>query len=189
MKKLLTILLTVAMAAACCFGMVGCNDEEKTASDVKVGLICLHGDSSTYDKNFIDAMKEACENMNADLVIKTDVPVTLDMDALRREQPDEETLRKMFEDLEFKSLIDRLFKKEKAPLPPPSDQGTLFALFDAAPQEELATPSRLSHLEDLPYHYHLVETDADRRALAETIKDIIVEQRASASLRSTARVS
>ena len=74
MKKLLTILLTVAMAAACCFGMVGCNDEEKTASDVKVGLICLHGDSSTYDKNFIDAMKEACENMNADLVIKTDVP-------------------------------------------------------------------------------------------------------------------
>lgn len=30
---------------------------------------------------------------------------------------------------------------------------------------------------------------ADRRALAETIKDIIVEQRASASLRSTARVS
>ena len=94
--------------------------------------------------------------------IKTDVPVTLDMDALRREQPDEETLRKLFEDLEFKSLIDRLFKKEKAPLPPPSDQGTLFALFDAASQEEPATPSRLSHLEDLPYRYHLVETDADR---------------------------
>lgn len=101
--------------------------------------------------------------------IKTDVPVTLDMDALRREQPDEETLRKLFEDLEFKSLIDRLFKKEKTPLPPPSDQGTLFALFDAAPQEEPATPSRLSHLEDLPYRYHLVETDADRRALADRL--------------------
>lgn len=36
-------------------------------------------------------------------------------------------------------------------------------------QEEPATPSRLSHLEDLPYRYHLVETDADRRALADRL--------------------
>ena len=51
--------------------------------------------------------------------IKTDVPIELDMDALKRDQPDEEKLRALFEDLEFKSLIERLFKKEKpAPATP-----------------------------------------------------------------------
>ena len=73
MKKLLTLLLSAVLAAACCMGLVACGDKE-TASDVKVGLICLHGDSSTYDKNFLDAMREACDNMNADLVIRTDIP-------------------------------------------------------------------------------------------------------------------
>lgn len=43
--------------------------------------------------------------------IKTDVPIKLDMDALVREQADEEALRKIFEELEFRTLIDRIFKK------------------------------------------------------------------------------
>lgn len=33
------------------------------------------------------------------------------MDALVREQADEEALRKIFEELEFRTLIDRIFKK------------------------------------------------------------------------------
>lgn len=72
MKKLLTLLLTAMLAVACCFGFTACGDSEK--SDVKIGLICLHGETSTYDKNFIDAMKKACEVKGADLVIKTDIP-------------------------------------------------------------------------------------------------------------------
>lgn len=71
MKKLLTLLLTAVMAVACCFGFTACGEEK---SDVKVGLICLHGETSTYDKNFIDAMKKACDVKGANLVIKTDVP-------------------------------------------------------------------------------------------------------------------
>ena len=97
--------------------------------------------------------------------IKTDVPIELDMDALRREQPDEDALRAMFEDLEFRSLIDRVFKKDKPASAP--EQGSLFAAFDSAPQpEEEAAPARLARLDDLPCRYHLVETEADRRALA-----------------------
>ena len=103
--------------------------------------------------------------------IKTDVPIELDMDALRREQPDEDALRAMFEELEFRSLIDRVFKKDK-PAPAP-EQGSLFAAFESAPQpEEEAAPARLARLDDLPCRYHLVETEADRRALAERLMSV-----------------
>ena len=33
------------------------------AGDFKAGLICLHDENSTYDLNFINAFKEACEDM------------------------------------------------------------------------------------------------------------------------------
>ena len=103
--------------------------------------------------------------------IKTDVPIELDMDALRREQPDEDALRAMFEDLEFRSLIDRVFKKDKPASAP--EQGSLFAAFDSAPQpEEEAAPARLARLDDLPCRYHLVETEADRRALADRLMSV-----------------
>lgn len=45
--------------------------------------------------------------------IKTDVPIALDMEVLKREEPDEEELRRLFEMLEFRSLIDRVIKTEK----------------------------------------------------------------------------
>lgn len=44
--------------------------------NVKIGLICLHGESSTYDKNFIDAFKAACKAKglsDAQYIIKTDI--------------------------------------------------------------------------------------------------------------------
>ena len=43
--------------------------------------------------------------------IKIDVPIQLEMDALVREQPDEEALRSIFEELEFRTLIDGYLKK------------------------------------------------------------------------------
>ena len=59
--------------------------------------------------------------------IKTDVPIQLDMDSLVREQPDEDKLRKIFEELEFRNLIDRILKKENQPLPSSPEMGPLFA--------------------------------------------------------------
>lgn len=66
MKKLLTLLVTAALAITCCFSLVGCGKPV-------AGLICLHGEQSTYDKNFIDAFKTACENKGVKYVIATDV--------------------------------------------------------------------------------------------------------------------
>ncbi len=45
-------------------------------SNVKIGLITLHGESSTYDKNFIDSMKDAANELGFEYVIVTDVPET-----------------------------------------------------------------------------------------------------------------
>lgn len=41
---------------------------------VKVGLICLHDENSTYDKNFIDAFKAACTAKGVESSIKTGIP-------------------------------------------------------------------------------------------------------------------
>ncbi len=56
MKKLFTLMLAVVMALGCCIGLTACGPKaEKVAA-----LICLHGEGSSYDKNFIDAFKAAC---------------------------------------------------------------------------------------------------------------------------------
>ena len=58
----------------------GNGDGDAPAAKVKVGFITLHDENSTYDKNFIDAAKEACANLglveNEDYFIKTNVGET-----------------------------------------------------------------------------------------------------------------
>ena len=51
--------------------------EETTATapaDFKVGFIMLHDENSTYDLNFINAAKEAAEDLGVEYVIKTNIP-------------------------------------------------------------------------------------------------------------------
>lgn len=72
--------------------------------------------------------------------IKTDVPIQLDLESLKRETPNEEELRRLFEELEFRSLIDRVLKKSGG-TPPPAQQpdlfaGTLFAQVPTANDEK-----------------------------------------------------
>ena len=45
--------------------------------------------------------------------IKTDVPIELNLNELKIESPDEDALRKIFEELEFRTLIDRIFNRDK----------------------------------------------------------------------------
>ena len=86
MKKFLAMLLALVMALS----LVACGekkddtqgngDGDAPAAKVKVGFITLHDENSTYDKNFIDAAKEACANLglveNEDYFIKTNVGET-----------------------------------------------------------------------------------------------------------------
>ena len=86
MKKFLAMLLALVMALS----LVACGEKKDPTGDdtnnpdegskVKVGFITLHDENSTYDKNFIDAAKEACANLglveNEDFFIKTNVGET-----------------------------------------------------------------------------------------------------------------
>lgn len=86
-KKVLALVLCLALVTALVIGLVACNPEKErkvefqpiAKEDIKIGLICLHDDKSTYDKNFIDAMKEAVKNLglkDSQLIIKTGIPET-----------------------------------------------------------------------------------------------------------------
>lgn len=73
-------------------------------------------------------MREKVEKAKDDIkmskflaTIRTDVPIALDLNALKVTQPDETQLRKIFEDLEFSRLASRfLGKPQKADKPSPT---------------------------------------------------------------------
>ena len=95
--------------------------------------------------------------------IKTDVPIELDMESLKRESPDEEKLRSIFEELEFRTLLDRVFKAEKKtqikPVPEKQPlQGDLFGFFADESTEEQRN-SNLRRLDDINYDYQLIDTE------------------------------
>lgn len=100
--------------------------------------------------------------------IKTDVPITLDMEALKREAPNEEELRRLFEMLEFRTLIDRVLKTEQKTPSSPSAQPDLFGLFA---QEDTgdAKNSNLTRLESLTYDYQLVDNQEKMEILAQKL--------------------
>lgn len=95
--------------------------------------------------------------------IKTDVPIELDMDSLKREAPDEEKLRSIFEELEFRTLLERVFKSDKKPAAKQAPekqalQGDLFGFFADDNTEEQKNSS-LKRLEDTDYDYQLIDTE------------------------------
>ena len=101
--------------------------------------------------------------------IKTDVPISLDMDRLKREEPDKEELKRIFEDLEFRSLLDRVLGTDKkTAAPPPSAQGDLFGFF-APESTEAPENSNLTRLQDLTYDYQLIDTEEKTDQLLQNI--------------------
>lgn len=75
LKKILAVFMAVALIVTV-FAACGKKNNEATTGKVKAALICLHGDSSTYDENFITAFKAACEKKGLtanDYTIVTDI--------------------------------------------------------------------------------------------------------------------
>ena len=96
--------------------------------------------------------------------IKTDVPVELDMETLKRREPDEKELRRIFEQLEFRTLIERVLNGEKKPAPATPAQPDLFGFFTDNGTEETKN-SNLTRLYDLHYDYQLVDNEEKMRDL------------------------
>lgn len=82
MKKVLALLLAIVMV----FALVACvskpaetpKEDKSNGTDApegfKVGFITLHDENSTYDLNFINAAKEACETLGVEYTLITNVP-------------------------------------------------------------------------------------------------------------------
>lgn len=115
-------------------------------------------------KTKIENNKEQIEFSKFLATIKTDVPIELDMEQLRKEEPDEEKLRSLFEELEFRTLLDRKFKKEN---PQPAQdlfQGTLFADFTADSPED-SKNSSLTKYNKAKFDYQLIDTEKKRKEI------------------------
>lgn len=98
--------------------------------------------------------------------IKTDVPVDIDLDALQRSQPNADELKKLFDDLEFRSLSRDIFGEVKPQEKPKPIQTSLFG------DEDFALPvtqSLLKTINDVQYEYLLVDNDKE---IGELIKKL-----------------
>ena len=70
MKKIIALALTLVMIFALAVPAASADD----ATEVKAGFIFLHDENSTYDLNFINAAKEACEKLGVEYLLKTGIP-------------------------------------------------------------------------------------------------------------------
>ena len=127
--------------------------------------------------------------------IKTDVPIELNLHELKRETPDEEALRKIFDEMEFRTLTERVFNREKtsspteAPAPKKgSGQLSLFGGMEPAPAPKNANSqanlfaeftdngqgdaefSSLTSLKSTVYNYQLIDNEEKRKDFLQIIK-------------------
>ena len=141
-------------------------------------------------KKKVDENVELIELSRFLATIKTDAPIALDLDALKREEPDEEKIQALFEELEFRSLLKRVIGKEaetpskgraqttrKGAAEPlqgdlfgaPAVQGDLFGdMFGEANGQDLFH-TNLSKLADIAHTYTLVGTAEERSGLVEKL--------------------
>ncbi len=67
MKKIIALVLALAL----CLSVVSVMAEGAAA--VKIGFIFLHDENSTYDLNFINGAKEACEKLGVEYILKPNI--------------------------------------------------------------------------------------------------------------------
>ena len=92
--------------------------------------------------------------------IRTDVPVELDLEKLRVTEPDIAELRRLFTELEFKTLLDKFLNNREYIKNNANGQLDLFSEIttDGQVGEEKST---LKTLTDTPHTYKLVDTEED----------------------------
>ena len=95
MKKVLSVILMLAMVFSLCIALASCNTENKPQEsnpdqsaapveseskdegqeeEIKIGFIYLHDQNSTYDRNFMDGAKAACEKLGVTYIEKVPIP-------------------------------------------------------------------------------------------------------------------
>ena len=96
--------------------------------------------------------------------IRTDVPIALDLEKMKMTSPDEERLEKIFQELEFRALTDKIIKKVKNTPKNDDLQLDLFGEFAAESQGEPKNASILG-LKETPHDYQLIELEEEARKI------------------------
>ncbi len=93
--------------------------------------------------------------------IRTDVPIDIEIDKFKRKPINEDALRTIFEDLEFRTLLNRILKVEPAK---PKIQNLQGNLFDTLNEEtdtidsNVDLPSDFTDINSSPNNYTLIDT-------------------------------
>ncbi len=92
--------------------------------------------------------------------IKTDVPIKLQLEELKRKEPDETKLAKILEELEMKSLASKLMPKTQKNVKKEPQQLDLFSIFPTDDQET-EKKSNFESLKTIKHDYQLIENKED----------------------------
>ena len=143
---------------------------EKTAAK----LIAQFGDVDNMLENTADIkgkLREKVESAVDDIrmskflaTIRTDVPIDLDLDSMRLGEPDEQKLREIFNELEFKTLADKILNKSKNNKKSVKQQLGLFAE-NPTDEPESSENASFETLQTTPHEYYLIENEADARKI------------------------
>ena len=118
-------------------------------------------------------LREKVENAVEDIkmskflaTIRTDVPMQLDLDELKVEQPDETKLRAIFEELEFKTLINKFLNKGESKPKTDNNQLDLFAENTTNESDEPKN-AKFESIKTTQYEYKLVDNEEELRQLCD----------------------
>ena len=103
--------------------------------------------------------------------IRTDVPIEVVEDDFTRKEINEEAIKEIFEELEFRTLLTRVLKQEpRKTVSSQPAQGELFATFE---NEEIIAPAELpanfTDIHTTPHQYRMVQTDEEMSDLSATL--------------------
>ena len=98
--------------------------------------------------------------------IKTDVPIELNLDELKISEPNEEALGLLMEELEFKTLANKILKKPEKISTPVNGQLDLFADFSTNGTVEPEF-SNYETLKTTPHEYQLIDNEEEIKKLTD----------------------
>ena len=96
--------------------------------------------------------------------IRTDVPMSLDLETLKLQAPDEEKLRAIFENLEFKRFTERFLNKSENKSKPVNNQLSLFDEF-ANENPTVTEFSSYESIKTVSHKYQLVDNQTEATKL------------------------
>ena len=101
--------------------------------------------------------------------IKIDVPIELDLESLKKVDPNEKEMREIMDSLEFHSLTNRILNNPEKKEKKVELQGDLFAEIQPV-GEEAPKNSSFESLKTVKHEYHLVETEEDAKELFDFLR-------------------